>query len=72
MPLYEYRCKDCGEEFEKQLRFAEADALPVCPKCSSARTQKKLSRVMSFVASGAAGGASSSAGSSCGSNGYFT
>jgi putative FmdB family regulatory protein len=69
MPLYEYRCKDCGEEFEKQLRFSEADALPACPRCSSAHTQKKLSRLMAFATSGAS---QDTAGASCGSNGNFT
>jgi putative FmdB family regulatory protein len=72
MPLYEYRCKDCGEEFEKQFRFSEADQLPDCPKCSSARTQKKLSRLMSFAATSASAGGSASSGASCGSGGYFT
>jgi len=68
MPLYEYRCKDCGEEFEKQLRFSEASQLPACPKCSSASTQKKLSRVIALNLSG--GG--SSAGGSCAPGGNFT
>jgi putative FmdB family regulatory protein len=71
MPLYEYRCTECGEEFEQQMRFSEADQLPSCPKCRSARTQKKLSRVVSFSSvSSAAGGVS--AGSGCGSSGGFT
>ncbi|MEI8133318.1 MAG: zinc ribbon domain-containing protein [Leptolinea sp.] len=48
MPFYEYRCNECGEAFEKMLRFSEADQLPVCPKCESSNTQKKLSRVISW------------------------
>jgi len=71
MPLYEYRCKECGEEFEKQLRLSEADQLPICPCCKSKRTQKKLSRVISLSALGAAAGGAAS-GASCGSNGSFT
>ena len=51
MPFYEYRCNECGEAFEKMLRFSEADQLPVCPKCASPNTQKKLSKVVSFGAS---------------------
>ena len=35
MPLYEYRCNECGAEFEMMLRFSEADRRPVCPKCES-------------------------------------
>jgi putative FmdB family regulatory protein len=71
MPLYEYRCKDCGTEFEKRLSFSEADQLPACPVCASAHTQKKLSRVVAFNAVSASGGAASSA-ASCGSSGAFT
>lgn len=71
MPLYEYRCKECGEEFEKQLRFSEADQLPDCPRCKSARTQKKLSRVTWLAPAGASGGGASSS-ASCGTSGPFT
>jgi putative FmdB family regulatory protein len=68
MPLYEYRCNECGEEFEKMLRFSEADRLPACPKCASQQTQKRLSKVVSFGAP-----VSSSTGSgSCGSRGGFS
>jgi putative FmdB family regulatory protein len=70
MPLYEYRCKNCGAEFEKQLRFSEADQLPVCPNCNSTQTRKKISSVVSFVAN--ATGSSASTGSSCSTGGGFT
>lgn len=68
MPLYEYRCNECGEEFEKTLRFSEADRLPACPKCASQQTQKRLSRVVSF---GAADSGTTSS-STCGSRGGFS
>ncbi len=32
MPLYEYRCRDCGHEFEIQQSMSD-DALTVCPSC---------------------------------------
>ncbi len=70
MPLYEYRCKECGTEFEKQLRFSEADQLPACPKCNSPHTRKKLSSVVSF-GSGSSFGYSASS-SSCGTSGGFS
>lgn len=70
MPLYEYRCNTCGDEFEKMLRFSEADRLPVCPKCASPDTQKRLSRVVSFGTSSS--GSGSSSGGSCGSSGGFS
>jgi putative FmdB family regulatory protein len=30
MPIYEYACEACGEEFEYLVRNGEA---PVCPEC---------------------------------------
>lgn len=70
MPFYEYRCAECGAEFEKMLRFSEADQLSACPKCESPKTQKKLSKVASFGA--ASGEVSTSSASSCGSRGGFS
>ncbi len=70
MPLYEYRCKTCGEVFEKMVRWSEADRSPVCPNCQSPDTQKKMSTIASFGSS--ANLSSGSAGSSCGSGGRFS
>ena len=33
MPMYEYRCADCGHEFEVIQKFSDAP-LTQCPKCS--------------------------------------
>lgn len=33
MPLYAYRCKDCGHEFEARQRMSE-DPLEECPACA--------------------------------------
>jgi putative FmdB family regulatory protein len=32
MPIYEYRCKDCGEHFEKRQSVSD-DPLKTCEKC---------------------------------------
>lgn len=32
MPTYEYRCRDCGHEFEAVQSFSD-DALTECPQC---------------------------------------
>ncbi len=68
MPLYEYRCNDCGKVFEKMVRWSEADRIPACPHCSSQDTKKKISTIASIGAENSQGGASSS---SCGSSGGF-
>jgi putative FmdB family regulatory protein len=35
MPVYEFDCYQCGEVFEKMVRFSEADLTPTCPNCNS-------------------------------------
>lgn len=70
MPLYVYQCKDCGKEFEKMIRFSEADQVQACPTCQGKDTRKKISAVASFSSSLSGGGLSSS--SSCGSRGGFS
>lgn len=32
MPIYEYRCTECGHQFEVQQKFSD-DPLQTCPKC---------------------------------------
>jgi putative FmdB family regulatory protein len=72
MPFYEYRCTECGVEFEMMLRFSESDRRPACPKCQSSQTQKKLSAVASF-GTATSSGSSGSSGASCGpSRGGFS
>jgi putative FmdB family regulatory protein len=66
MPLYEYHCEDCGQEFEKLVRFSDPMiATPDCPGCSSANTRKRMSAVAAFSSS------QSQSASSCGSSGPF-
>jgi putative FmdB family regulatory protein len=42
MPLYEYRCENCGHQFEKIQRFSD-DPITVCPSCGSGPVVKLLS-----------------------------
>lgn len=41
MPIYEYKCSDCGNEFE-ELVFNQDDAV-TCPECKSEKTEKLMS-----------------------------
>jgi putative FmdB family regulatory protein len=59
MPLYEFRCDDCEEEFEKLVRSASAVSEVNCPSCGSPKVIKRMS---SFAA--AYGGSRSPYGSS--------
>ena len=40
MPIYEYKCKKCGREFEE---LVAADKKPACPECNSKSLEKKFS-----------------------------
>ena len=40
MPIFEYACRACGQEFETLVRPAE---VPSCSSCGSAELDKKLS-----------------------------
>ena len=40
MPIYEYACQDCGQQFETLVR---SDTRPECPACHSTALEKKLS-----------------------------
>jgi len=41
MPLYEYRCNKCGEEFEELVTGSGNNVL--CPKCGTQDVKKKFS-----------------------------
>lgn len=51
MPTYEYRCKDCGHEFDITQAFTD-DALTVCPECAGALKKKFGSVGIAFKGSG--------------------
>ena len=48
MPLYEYKCEDCGHEFEEMLHFSERD-VPLNTPCEQQIEQTKH---MSFKCDG--------------------
>jgi putative FmdB family regulatory protein len=48
MPIYEYVCRQCGEEFEWLTRDGEK---PVCPSCNQEELDRKLSVPAAHVAS---------------------
>ena len=65
MPIFEYRCEQCGHEFESLVFGQET---PDCPACES-HTVCKLMSTCGFVSKSAGGQtvSSSASGSSCGS-----
>ncbi len=60
MPIYEYKCKNCDNEFE-MIRSANDDDRDVeCPECG----KKKVEKIMSVFA-GSGGSCSTCSTSSC-------
>jgi putative FmdB family regulatory protein len=57
MPLYEYRCRGCGERFEVLQRLGAGGGDVLCPRCGG----EKPERVLSTFAAGGTREASSSA-----------
>ena len=46
MPLYEYRCRDCGKVFELLRRISEADQNLECPSCTPPRLRGNSRRLL--------------------------
>ncbi|MGE3270741.1 MAG: FmdB family zinc ribbon protein [Chloroflexota bacterium] len=65
MPVYEYRCPDCANLFEKLVRLSEADRQVDCPTCG-ARAGKLLS---TFAAIGQGGDGMEAVGAPVGGGG---
>ena len=63
MPIFEYKCNACGEDFEK-LVFGKQGVK--CPKCGSDDVRKKFSTFgMSGVQNPGSSGCSSCSSGSC-------
>ncbi|MBL7063133.1 MAG: zinc ribbon domain-containing protein [Anaerolineae bacterium] len=44
MPIYEYRCHECGEKFEKFVRSMNNPEPEIkCPECGGQKVKKLLS-----------------------------
>jgi putative FmdB family regulatory protein len=64
MPIFEYRCQDCRQLFQK-LQLAGAGTTTItCPSCGSRRVERQLSV---FASTSQAGSATPSSG--CAPNG---
>jgi len=63
MPIYEYKCLDCGQTFETMRSMKDADAPVACSKCQSQQT----SRLLSKFAAQSGGKILAGGGDSCGS-----
>jgi putative FmdB family regulatory protein len=63
MPIYEYKCNDCGNLYELLLPRMEEKPRP-CPKCTSANTEKLMSAI-GGISMGGGGEPSCASGGGC-------
>jgi putative FmdB family regulatory protein len=61
MPMYEFECPKCHEDFEELVRSAEAVKDMACPNCGSRKVKKKFSTFASKVSGGASSSVSAAA-----------
>lgn len=52
MPIFEYRCSDCGTRFEKLVRSSDTDG-PLCPECGTNHLEQQLSTFAAHAGNGA-------------------
>jgi len=71
MPLYAFRCEECGEPFDVRASFAEKQAglAPPCPACGGRKTKQLMTAGLLIRTSGGGGaspaGCAPGAGSGC-------
>ncbi|HHW26537.1 MAG TPA: zinc ribbon domain-containing protein [Firmicutes bacterium] len=66
MPIFEYRCQECGKKFEVYLRGKE---VPKCPDCGSDSLKKLISSFNSNVSGGKGASCGGCGGGNCSSCG---
>lgn len=62
MPLYEYRCPECGTRFEEIRALRQADEEVECPVCGSGAPRRQLSSFATASGGRSPGGGSASCG----------
>lgn len=64
MPIYEYRCEQCGHVFSLLRSYLERDDRTQCPQCQADQVKRLISGI-------AVGSGNSNTGSGCGGGGMF-
>lgn len=60
MPIYEYRCKGCGNEFEALIWTSREEEAVECPRCAGKEVDRVLSPFARGIGAGGEGGLSKS------------
>ena len=69
MPLFEFVCSQCGDQFEELVRSSSVIEGVVCPSCHSVEVKKKVSTFASKVSGGSSSFSLGSSAASCSTGG---
>ncbi|MBM4272135.1 MAG: zinc ribbon domain-containing protein [Deltaproteobacteria bacterium] len=65
MPIYEFKCKKCGNVFEEIFRSSSEKIAVSCPVCKSKKAEKMMSVFGGKIGNTMPGGCSSCSATSC-------
>ena len=68
MPIFEFRCADCGEIFEKLFMKSDEELDMTCPQCSAESIERVVSRTNYAMAAGPGGNQPKITTKSCGAS----
>jgi len=66
MPIYEFKCRDCGTITENLVFTIKKEDLCTCRNCGGNRTERIMSRPAVLAGRGPAGDAAAGSGTGCG------
>ncbi|MHB8621201.1 MAG: FmdB family zinc ribbon protein [Chloroflexota bacterium] len=62
MPLYEYRCTQCGQVFDKLVSMSTSSSQVTCPACGQNQAERLVSRIAGMAGGCGDGGAPAASG----------
>ncbi|MBW2615312.1 MAG: zinc ribbon domain-containing protein [Deltaproteobacteria bacterium] len=72
MPIFEFRCMDCGDVFEKLFMSSDEKWEMVCPQCKSQSLERVVSRTNYAIGDGPGGNQPKMTTKQCGSSNQCT
>jgi len=70
MPMYEFKCEECGEKFERLLPYLDAQNPQECPHCEKISGKRVVSAPSVSAASGSDSFGGSGGYGGCGPTGF--
>ncbi len=62
MPIYEYQCMSCGQDFSRPRKMGAGDEVTACSHCGSSEVRRKIS---ACAISGSGDGGAHAGGPAC-------